>query len=282
MTDTAVKSFVTPLFLESKAGPVFAIYYAPKSGDRERSTLIYVPPFAEEMNRARRMAALQARVLAASGVGVLLLDFFGTGDSAGDFRDARWQIWLDNISAAAEWLDRRRVPPSGLWGVRGGALFATAAAAGHPGRFKYLVLWQPVPDGKTLLNQFLRIRVAAARLSRELGETTEKLHAELAAGRPVEIAGYELSPELAQALGGIRMEESAPSPDTHVYWFEVAATAEERLMPAGARVVETWRRKAITVSARTVSGEQFWAVEEAAPAPDLIAETARAVEACLR
>jgi alpha/beta superfamily hydrolase len=40
------------------------------------------------MNKARRMAALQARALAALGYGVLLLDLHGCGDSSGDFGDS--------------------------------------------------------------------------------------------------------------------------------------------------------------------------------------------------
>src|SRR3546814_1526626 len=60
-----------------------------------------------EMNRSRRMAALQARALAALGIDVLLLDLFGTGDSAGDFRDARWEIWREDAMAAVAWLGAR-------------------------------------------------------------------------------------------------------------------------------------------------------------------------------
>src|SRR5579864_8605852 len=102
--ETAHRGVVTPLYLESGKRRLFGIYHAPFPGCKRHSGFIYVPPFAEEMNLARRMAALQARALAATGSGILLLDLFGTGDSGGDFCDARWELWIDDILAAADWL----------------------------------------------------------------------------------------------------------------------------------------------------------------------------------
>ena len=95
-----------------------------------RGALLYLPPFAEEANRSRRMAVLQARRLAARGWPVLLLDPFGTGDSAGAFHEARWELWLADAAQAAAWLATRW--PGGsvtLWGLRLGALLAAALAA---------------------------------------------------------------------------------------------------------------------------------------------------------
>ena len=70
-------------FLDTADGPRFCLYHAPVG--ECRGALVYIHPFAEEMNRSRRMAALQARALTAQGFGVLLLDLHGCGDSGGDF-----------------------------------------------------------------------------------------------------------------------------------------------------------------------------------------------------
>ena len=64
-----------PMFLAQGAAARFALYHAPQQPCR--GALLYLHPFAEEMNKARRMAALQARRLAAEGWGVLQLDFHG-------------------------------------------------------------------------------------------------------------------------------------------------------------------------------------------------------------
>ena len=68
---------------------------------------MYAHPFCEEMNKARRMAALQSRRLAALGYSVLQIDLFGCGDSSGDFADAR-EIWK-RPQIALDWL-RPKVP----------------------------------------------------------------------------------------------------------------------------------------------------------------------------
>jgi exosortase A-associated hydrolase 2 len=270
---------IVPLFLDGPAGRLFAVHHAAASESGPRSGLVYVPPFAEEMNRSRRMAALQARALAAQGTAVLLLDLFGTGDSAGDFEDARWPIWLADVEAAARWLEMHDRCPVGLWGLRLGALLAVAAAADQPGRFERLLLWQPVTDGKAMLTQFLRIRVAAG-MSEASGEKTEELRARWARGEPLEIAGYTVSPELAFAVDGVRMDGLRPGKGAHLQWFEVAAERSERLLPSSQRVIETWRQAGLRGSAMTVEGDPFWALQETTLAPDLIAATTNTFRTC--
>ena len=56
------------------------------------------------MNKARRMAALQSRALAAAGFAVLQIDLFGCGDSSGDFADASWAAWQQDVALAVQWL----------------------------------------------------------------------------------------------------------------------------------------------------------------------------------
>jgi exosortase A-associated hydrolase 2 len=269
------RTVVTPHYLEGEAERLFAVHVAPETPVRDRRGLIYVPPFAEEMNRSRRMAALQARRLAVQGMDVLLLDLFGSGDSDGDFRAARWRRWLDDIAAAAAWMESRGISPVGLWGLRLGALLAVHAAARPPARFSRLILWQPIIEGKTMLTQFLRIRVAAAMASGS--ESTASLRSELEAGRPVEIAGYELAPELAHALTAARLDEVTPPSQMRVDWLEVGSTAGGAPGAAPDRVARTWRAAGVAVAIESVAGDPFWALQETTLAPDLIAATTRIV-----
>ena len=89
MSAVAAHLHLEPTMIAGDRGPLFAVHYAPTLAQHGRAA-IYLPPFAEELNRSRKMASLQARALAAAGIGVLVLDPYGCGDSAGDFRDARW------------------------------------------------------------------------------------------------------------------------------------------------------------------------------------------------
>ena len=80
---TSTVSGPRPFFLRFTAGNRFCLLHA--TDRRAVGAVLYVHPLAEEMNKSRRMAALQARALAASGWVVLQVDLFGCGDSDGDF-----------------------------------------------------------------------------------------------------------------------------------------------------------------------------------------------------
>jgi exosortase A-associated hydrolase 2 len=269
-----------PVFLDGPAGRLFAVYHAPAPGTAAGSAVLYIPPFAEEMNRSRRMAALQARALAAAGFGALLLDLYGTGDSAGEFRDARWATWLGDVRAASTWLERRLDRPVQLLGLRLGGLLAVSAAAAEPERFRRLILWQPVVDGRTMLTQFLRVRIAASLTESTSRETTEALRAELSAGRTLEVAGYEVAAELGAALDAVRLDRLVPPKVAVIDWLDVTATSDAELPPARRQMAEGWRTAGATVSIVGVAGEPFWTTQEVTLAPDLLAATLRVLATC--
>lgn len=263
---------IEAFFLPGSHGALFAIYHPPAVGVIERGGVLYVPPFAEEMNKARRMVALQARRLAAAGFGVLIPDLYGCGDSAGDFAEARWEIWRDDLSRCLDWLRGRGHHRLVLWGLRLGALLAAELADER--MTQRLLLWQPVLDGERFLHQFLRLRLTADRLKGG-GETMARLQEMLAVGQTLDVSGYELSPELATAMKPARLQ--TPPADCRVDWFELVSAADRPLLPASQRVVDEWRAGGVTVHARTLVGEAFWATQEIAVAPDLLAATVAAL-----
>src|SRR5688500_15035872 len=133
----------------------FCILHGALDAQPARGAVLLIHPFAEEMNRCRRMAALQARAFAAAGWTVLQMDLYGCGDSAGDFSGATWNRWLDDVVDSAAWLREKTGQRLVLWGLRAGCLLATQAA-GRIEPAADLVLWQPVASGKQFLQQFLR------------------------------------------------------------------------------------------------------------------------------
>ena len=141
-------------FLPAQRGERFCIFH-PAAG-MPRGGVIYIPPFAEEMNKARRMAALQSRAFAAAGYAVLQMDLFGCGDSSGDFSEATWELWKQDIALGVQWISERAGGTVTLWGLRLGALLALDAARICNPLPAAFVLWQPVLTGEALLTQFLR------------------------------------------------------------------------------------------------------------------------------
>ncbi|MFC4929409.1 hydrolase 2, exosortase A system-associated [Massilia sp. GCM10023247] len=262
-------------FLDTPDGPRFCLYHAPQGACR--GALVYVHPFAEEMNRSRRMAALGARALAAQGVGVLLIDLHGCGDSADDFGDATWDGWLRDIAQARAWIEERLGRSAGLWGLRLGALLAVAHAQRAPIPPQRLLLWQPVTNGSGYLNGFLRLRLAGELLAGGSDSGgTEALRETLAGGESLEIAGYTLNPQLAAGIDAA--DARALGPRCAISWFEVTAAAGRPLPPAAVRVADTWRLQGSQVDVQQVQGPQFWTAPETIDCPALLEATLASLE----
>jgi exosortase A-associated hydrolase 2 len=194
-----------PLFIESHSGKLFAIYYPNANDNTTKNTIIHIPAFAEEMNVSRRMIAVQARKFVAQGHAVLILDLFGTGESKGDFGDATWEIWLQNIDSAISWLNQKGFKGITLWGLQLGSLLAMNFANRYPNRIQGLISWQPVLNGDVFVTQFLRLRVAAAMMNNNApSEKTSDLKQQLLNGKKIEVAGYWLNPDLIKPLITLR------------------------------------------------------------------------------
>lgn len=254
----------------------FCILHVPRQGATQDRTIVYVHPFGEEMNKSRRMAALQARAFALAGCVVLQVDLFACGDSDGQFADASWSRWVDDVVAAAAWLRERFGGTAWLWGLRSGCLVAADAARTMPWTSD-LLFWQPVLSGSQHLQHLLRLRVAAQLMGPADAKRTDtrELHARFAEGRAVEIAGYEMSPALALGLGAA---ELTPTPGSvRVEWIEVAAAEEPELSPAARARADAWRRAGHRVETRSVAGQPFWQTQEIAECPALIDATLAAL-----
>jgi exosortase A-associated hydrolase 2 len=247
-----------------------------------RGLVLHLHPFAEEMNKSRRMAAQQARALAQAGFAVLQFDLLGCGDSAGDHGDATWPAWLaDALWATRQLRESAAAPqaPLWLWGHRVGALLAVQTAqalaqAGEPP--PHLLLWQPTGQGKTALQQFLRLKAAAEMLDGGAKGVTESLKRELAAGQVVEVAGYRLHAHLAAGLEAATL--SPPPTPARAVWLEVAGGEPPELLPASRMAIERWRAAGWQVDAEAVAGPAFWQTTEIEDAPALLARTLQALQ----
>jgi exosortase A-associated hydrolase 2 len=225
------------------------------------------------MHKSRRMAALQARALAAHGWLVLQVDLCGCGDSPEEFGEARWDTWARDVRAGLAWARARAAGPLALWGLRLGATLACELAEDTALRIERLVLWQPVISGEQFLSQFLRLRLAAEMLDGGAATSASaELRAQLARGHALEIAGYDLHPHLAGAIERVQLGALRPAA-SRIDWIEVGAEASASVRPGSQRVVERWRAQGLDVRAASVAGEGFWSTIEISECPALLTAT---------
>lgn len=274
---------VEAFFLPARQGRRYTLIHAPQ-GTAVRGLVVHAPAFAEEMNKSRRMVAMQSRALAAAGYAVIRSDLFGCGDSSGDFADATWAGWVDDLHLAAATI-RQRHPgvPLWWWGQRAGCLLAHQAALGRPDGdddAPRLLLWQPPASGKLLLQQFLRLRAAAEMAGGDAKAAMESVKRELAAGRAVDIAGYALPAAVASGLEQATLAPPAGGPaKATLLWLEVSSGAEApQLLPASLPRIEAWRAAGHAVHTRAVAGPSFWQTTEIEDAPALVDATLALLE----
>lgn len=261
-------TLLEPGFLDLADGRRFFLYQAPRTGEAVGAAM-FVAPFAEEMNKSRRMAALQCRALAEAGFATLRLDLFGCGDSDGDLADASWGQWLADVAAGLAELRRRCAAPPWLWGLRSGALLAGQAAGNVPG-LHGLLLWQPMNSGKAVVQQFLRLE-SAGRLTDASRASASDLRARIAAGETLEVAGYPLCEGLVAGLEAATL--AAPAAGIRTVWLEVSSRPDPAMLPGSAATLARWRDHGFDVHAAAVPGPSFWQTTEIEEAPALLQAT---------
>lgn len=270
---------IDAFYLPMGQGQRFCLMHTPSAGIH--GALLFIHPFAEEMNKCRRMAAVQARSFADAGWTVLQLDLLGCGDSSGDFGDATWQRWVQDILEASAWLQRETGVVPGFWGLRAGCLLATQAARALEA-IPNLVLWQPMLSGRQVLHQFLRLKLGSQIVGHTSCEptATQNMREQLAHGEAVEVIGYSIAPAMAAGMEAASLEP--PVKQTRVAWLEVGGAQKLELSPASQIRVQQWRDGGHIVDARVVHGPAFWQTPEITECPALIESTLAAVHACPR
>lgn len=244
-----------------------------------RGGVVYIHPFAEELNRSRRMAAQQARALAQAGYAVLQMDLDGCGDSTGEFGEARWASWVADVALARQYLaDQLNCAPHTLWlwGLRAGCLLAAAVARDDPDAPAKLLFWQPVLSGQQHLTQFLRLKMATDLVQGKRGGGAAGLAQQLAAGQAVEVGGYTLAPALANGLALATLE--ALSPASQVVCLEVSGTGGQPVSPALAAQLARWQAAGYRATGQVIEGPLFWQLAESAACPALVAASVDAIE----
>lgn len=267
---------IAATFLDGCRGRIFVLTRQP---DRPTGrAVLFVPPFGEEMNKTRPMLAAVARGLAAKGVATVMPDLFGTGDSEGEFREADWGTWKDDLARTVAWAATQGLSVDSMLCVRLGCVLAAEAAADRLLAARRTVFWQPVLDGRNFVTQFLRLRLAAT-LTTEHKETVGNLRERLAGGVAVEVAGYELAPALAAQIEHARLTDAIGTEVGVLHWLEIVRSTDTPIPGAAAQAIANARTRVALVEADVIAGEPFWSSTEIVRIPELIDRTVAALAA---
>jgi exosortase A-associated hydrolase 2 len=213
------------------------------------------------MNRTRRTVRALLDQAAAAGMAAINLDLRGTGDSSGEFRDASWEGWLDDLALGARWLAEQGCTKIALLGVRAGALLAWDLQGSGRVVAERLVFWQPVLSGKAIVTDLLRARVAAGATAGG-AETVGALRSALSRGEDVEAAGYMLTAEFARSLERAVVGPTGTNAWPPGAWFEIAADVAAQPRAAILQAAGRLRSEGARIEVRMQEDPPFWGTVE--------------------
>lgn len=188
------------------------VHQAAAGGNAPRARFLLCRPLGQEAVRTAAIYRVVGERLARQGCESLRFDYHGTGDSPGHEDAQSLNGWLDDTLAAHEQLSNGAEAPVIWFGMGLGATLALRAALRARKAPERLVLWEPVLDGPTYVNQLkeghrrelLRtFRVPWARLL-ESGRATEP-------SLPGDILGFHVGLQLADDLQNMRDVQIAPA-----------------------------------------------------------------------
>ena len=134
-------------------------------------------------------------------------------------------------------------------------------------------------SGQVVLQQFLRLAAAGTLTDEGVGKgVVARLKAELAAGKDIEVAGYRLSPLMANSL---EQAEANPSigEARNLIWLEVSSRKNPEISALTATQHDNWRNAGHQLEHQIVNGPSFWQTAEIELARALFDATLAALEA---
>jgi exosortase A-associated hydrolase 2 len=236
--------------------------------------LLFCDPFAEEKKCAHRVMVEAARAFCAADLTCLRFDYRGTGDSPGDFVAATPELWVEDILAAVQYARQELgVASLGLLGLRlGGALALQAANAGEG--VDFVVLWEPVINGKQYLTQNLRRSLIKAMLTDE--EQFDAGSVRRAHEQDIfDFDGYPISAEMRRQIESIDLLASEPSFGGPALVVNITAKEQpgEPYLALGeslggrtlaVRQEPFWARIGLIEAQATVEATEIWLAEQQA------------------
>jgi len=194
---------IEPFFFGETSKELFGCYHKSIQVPARKHGILLCNPMGQEYIQSHRAFYQLAVKLAKIGFHVLRFDYFGCGDSAGEFDQGSVHQWVSDIQMAASALKERSNQSSiSLLGLRLGATLA-AMVTEQSDVFDTLILWEPVLNGRKYVEELLGMHKS---FSPKVGKRI------WGSDPPEEMLGFPLTAELKQDLEAIQLERIKSHP----------------------------------------------------------------------
>jgi len=247
-----------------------------KKHSKASSVVLIVPPFAEEMNKSRKMMSLLLAKIASDDTCGYLFDLYGTGDSEGDFSQATWDMWRLNLIDMLDYIGAQEgVEQISIVAIRTGALLVNSVLAEEhavSSKISSVHYWNPVFNASLFIAQFLRLKLAA-NMMRSNGPKVgvKDLRQQLQDEGELEVAGYTLNQDLIEGMeaAAFALHPSMARLDLHFYEL----SALKQITPGLMKKISELGGEADLRFTHVVDGAQFWSTQEVSICEPLLSLT---------
>jgi exosortase A-associated hydrolase 2 len=193
------------IFFVNKSGhKLYGVLFTP-DGEYKAKGVLICQPIAEERCRAKRILVNQARLLCHNGCHVLIFDYFGEGDSEGNFEETSVTTRVSDICNGIQFLKEvSGVTDIGILGLRMGAALALLAL--QQVDLSFCVLWEPIIDGYAYMQNWLRVNLSAQLVYyKEIKYNRKALEDQLYKGARIENEGFIITKDFYTSFAQINL-----------------------------------------------------------------------------
>ncbi len=228
----------------------FGIYHPPGRDSGRHTGVVLCYPVGQEYMRAHRAFLRLAVLLASAGCDVLRFDYYGCGDSEGDFDKVDFRQWIEGIDTAIDELrggcDAKKMY---LVGLRMGATM-TAIAGSRRDDIDGVVMWEPIVNGRAHITELNNGHRAWLQ-----GSFAKPVRHSIVQPE-YEILGYPLSSSLVTDIERIDLLEARGKPAGEIL------VIESRGIISRSELIDTLRENGASVRCECFPGTDVWTKKE--------------------
>lgn len=185
---------------------LYGVYHKPASEINRYHGVVLCNPIGQEYILAHRAFLQLAVRLTNNGFHILRFDYYGCGDSAGNYDEGDVDQWSQDICTAIDELkEQGDLKEISLIGLRFGATLAALAGSAQE-HLKSIVLWDPIFKGKHYIDDLI---VAHEKWVRDLSRKPPK---EAFHHNQREIIGFPFSENMQRSIERVDLFEISGQP----------------------------------------------------------------------
>lgn len=242
---------IEPFYFKSNSNLLYGCFHSPRSANNRDCCIVLCSSIGEEYIRFHRALRQLAELFTKAGFPVLRFDFYGCGDSSGDFQQCSFKQMKNDVYAAVnEMRTKSGIEKVCLTGLRAGASMALFAAI-EDLNVDSLILWDPVIKGDDYINELKTLHNNMMSYAHVMPKP------ELTNRKNPELLGYSYAPELINDIKSINLLAVTRKPANNILIIESNKMCHQQ------QFYDYLKNKSINIKKMQLLNPQLWVWEEA-------------------